>query len=69
MLVQFLVCFAQEVSSFGLVLVIVGEVGFPVECVSGCHSFLEAHVDGTNQLLYIQISELCQFIAGFDVVA
>lgn len=69
LLVQFLIGLSQKVCSLSLVLVVVGVVGFPEEGVSGWHSLLKAHVDGANQLLYIQIGEFCQFVAGFDVVA
>jgi hypothetical protein len=64
-----LIGFPQKIHTLGLGLSFVCVVGLFEEGIASRHIFLEAHIDGANELLYVKIGELSQFIARFDVVA
>ena len=61
-----MICFAQKIDAFSLVVGFVGVFGLYEE---GSHIFLEAHGDGGDELLDIKIGELRELIGGFEVVA
>ena len=48
---------------------LVGVVGLSEEGIASGHIFVEAHIDGGDEVLDIQIGELSEFIGGFDGVA
>jgi hypothetical protein len=52
-----------------LILGLVGKIGLFEEGIAGGYIFLEAHIDGANEFLDVQVSELGELIAGLDVVA